>query len=158
MDFRRMKQTAAAAALGITRQTLASWTQKGCPRNDDSSYSLPEIFAWSVEQAKGETRTASTPEADLWLTEFRKERALLARLDREEREGELVPRQDLAKAWAARVTEVTSAFNNFVDRFPPLLLGKSRNEMRQILDDEFHQLRERYSRPGRFCPPSENMQ
>jgi hypothetical protein len=40
--------------MGVSRVTVLSWTRGGCPRNQDQSYSLPEVIGWRIGRAAGQ--------------------------------------------------------------------------------------------------------
>jgi hypothetical protein len=153
MDFSKMKQSQAAKALGIVRQTLAAWEKSGCPRNDDGSYSLPDVFAWAIDRAKSEsTISPASPEADMWLAEFRKQRAIMSRLQRKKLQGQLVPLGKIIPAWAMRMAEVARHLQMLPDQLPPLLEGLNQYQMRAKLDDKQREIRETFCRQGEHCP------
>jgi hypothetical protein len=64
----------------------------------------------------------------------------------------LVPRGEIAKEWAARVGELTAGLTGLIDRLPPLLEGKDRAVMREIIHEEVWNLRDQYARDGRYSP------
>jgi len=66
--------------------------------------------------------------------------------------GELVARSDIAKEWTARATEYANSLDYMETRFPPLLEGKSRSEMRVIIHNECRRIKESLFRTGTFCP------
>lgn len=147
MDFEHLKQVTLAKAVGVSRNTILQWTKAGMPRNDDKSYSLPECITWLIEQAKSAQQPASTsPEADRWLTEYRKERALKAKIERKKLEGELMTKQEVFEGWAWRVKEVTAALSALPERLPPMLEGKERSGMREIIAEEVWKLRDAFAR------------
>ncbi len=153
MDFNKLNQRQLASALGKTDRAIRDW---GCPRNKDRTYSLPAVIAWMVEQA--EDRAGSNPKAvsgGKWLDEYRRERYLLTRMEREQAEGELLCRNEVATLWASRVCEITSGLQGLIDRLPPLLLGKDRAAMREIIHEEIWRLRDRYARSGKHCESPE---
>ena len=150
MNFKRLNASKLAEAIGINRSTLYSWLQTGLPRNDDKTFDLPAVISWMIER---ESRTA-TPLAEgdsPALERYREARAAMAELDLKERGGELISLEDVTTAWAERVVEVAAGLEHFADRLPPLLEGKDRAEMRQIIGDEVWRLRSVYARNGRYC-------
>ena len=87
--------------------------------------------------------------ADLrWrLAKARREELLVEQLNEN-----LVPRGEIAKEWAARVGELTAGLTSLIDRLPPLLQGKDRAEIREIIFEEIWNLRDQYARDGRYSP------
>lgn len=151
MDFKALSQKQAAEALGVSTRSLRNWGLEGLPRNGDGTYSLPNVFTWVIE--RHDPKGPEDAESSRWLAELRKERALMARLDRQKLEETLIPRADIVKMWVWRMGEVTSGLASLVARISPLLEGKTRAEMRAVLDREIWRLRDNYCRTGRFCTP-----
>ena len=158
-DLNKVPRKTIAKILGVNPSTVSRWYAAGMPRNLNMSYSIPECVRWALERVEEKftelTVTRESEESQRWLGEYRKQRALLAKLDLREREGELIPRDEVAAGWAARLSEVASGLQSFSMRLPPLLEGKNQSEMRVIIDDEQWKLRDNYYRTGRFCMPPE---
>lgn len=151
-----MSQKQLAQALGLSDRTVRTWAD--CPRNEDKSYSLPKVVQWLISEAEDASfgSTSETEEGNgSWLSLFRRERFFLAKLEREKAEGELIPRSEVATLWAVRVGEVTSGLQGLVDRLPPLLVGKDRVQIREIVHEEIWRLRDQYARGGRHCETPE---
>jgi len=51
-----------------------------------------------------------------------------------------------------RVAEVTAGLNALSSRLPPMLEGKDKREMQEIIEEEIRFLRESYARAGKYCP------
>ena len=66
--------------------------------------------------------------------------------------GHVVAKEEIYPVWAARVAVVTDGLNALIDRLPPLLEGKSRAEIQDILRDEIWSIRDSYAREGEYCP------
>lgn len=47
-------------ALGVSRQTVTNWTESGCPRNADKSYSIPDVFKWRMAKFEEQAATPAT--------------------------------------------------------------------------------------------------
>ena len=92
-NFDRLMRKEIALAFAVVPRTVTRWRKAGMPQNPDGTYNLSSCIRWRVEQLSGDMQTdaAETEESQRYLSEYRKERAALARMDREEREGELVP-------------------------------------------------------------------
>lgn len=153
MDFNKLSQRQLASAVGKTDRAIRDWD---CPRNSDRSYSLPAVIAWMVSEV--EARSGADPDVvsgGKWLDEYRRERYLLTKMEREQAEGALIPRDEVATLWAARVCEITSGLQGLADRLPPLLVGKDRGAMREIIHEEIWRLRDQYARSGKHCESPE---
>jgi len=81
------------------------------------------------------------------------EKSIGEQLKNQKTRGELISLEDVVQEWAGRVSIVTSGLEAFADRLPPILEGKPRKEMRDIIKKEVRYLRESYARKGKYCPP-----
>ena len=88
----------------ISAQTISKWVLKeGMPRNDDGSYCVADCVEWAMERLENtEPGADDVDEALQRLTAFRKERALKAKMEREELEGKRFPRGEVTAAWCNR--------------------------------------------------------
>ena len=66
--------------------------------------------------------------------------------------GNLASWKDVEKAWCPRLIELTSSLDNLADRASGLVVGKSRDEVRDILRTEVRMFRESYARIGKYTP------
>ena len=155
MNFSKMKQTDIARALGFHRTTIHKWASEEppCPRNSDGSYNLKKVVQWLIFRA--EENTEPTAEGSHWLEEFRKHRARLAELEVEVKEKSLVSREAVIKSWAARWGLQKVLLWNLPPRAAPLLIGKSVNEIRQILQDEVRSIFREFVKASEYTPKAE---
>lgn len=150
------KYTAAAKYAGVSKRTLSYHVTRGNIRqNDDGTIDKDELDRWL--QSKGRKKKAADGERD--ISAEKEEADLRWRLARAQREellvsqirGETLTLEEVLQAWTVRVAEVTAGLQNLVDRLPPLLDGRGREEIRAILTEEIWALRDRYARDGKFC-------
>jgi hypothetical protein len=87
----------------------------------------------------------------LWLTEFRKERALKARMERETLEGQLFPREEVTSAWCNRYAHIKRHLMVWI-------VGLSERELMQALDEEVRFLLSMLARPGQFIELAEDLE
>ena len=66
--------------------------------------------------------------------------------------GEWIPRDEIRSAWTQRVAEVRSGLMALKHRLPPLLEGKTQQEMREAIDAEIFSLLDNFCRTGKFTP------
>lgn len=138
-----------ARFFGVSVRAVQVWRQqKGCPRVKHGYFDLLAVFKWWLENINGGGDSEATENVKLeywrWKTENEKMRA-------QQTAGELLPKDEVLKMWANRLREVWSGLYNFVNRLPPILIGKSKSAMQEILMAEARQLNEGYCRDGRFC-------
>jgi phage terminase Nu1 subunit (DNA packaging protein) len=116
-----------------------------------NSWDLKLFLDWwldnMVDSAIGEAGddTLAAAKVEYWKAKAERERI---KADRDR--GELIHVAEVHHAWALRVAEVAAGLETFKDRLPPLLLEKTREEMRQVLDDEVWRLRDTYARGGQY--------
>lgn len=133
----------------VSRRTVQNWVSiKGCPKLKHGMYDLDAVFWWWQENINNGGDSEATENVKLeywrWKTENERMRA-------QQTAGELLPKEEVLRMWANRLREVWSGLYGFVNRLPPLLVGKSKSVMQEILMTEARQLNEGYCRDGRFC-------
>jgi hypothetical protein len=152
-DIKAVSRAVIGAAFGMHPSNVNRWESRGLLRNPDGkTFSLPDVISWRLEEIAFDRSTTSDEEAQKWLTAFRRERALLAEIERKKAEGELIKADDIYNLWAGRVLFVKLGLLNFKDRLPPMLQGKTRSQMAQILENECHELLRSYTEKGKYTP------
>jgi hypothetical protein len=69
--------------------------------------------------------------------------------------GNLAAWKDIYSEWSQRVQAVKAGLNALPDRLTPIIVGKTRDEVRLILQREFKELLTVYSRNGKATPEGE---
>ena len=140
--------------LGVSRRTLHVHLRKGTfKQNPDGSFKKSELDTYldkyKKQSDKSDTTEVKKGRADLRLkiARARREELLVSEL-----QGNLMSRDDIISVWCKRVAVVTSGLEAFADRLPPLLEGKTRHEMREILKNEVWELRNAYATTGHYTP------
>ena len=142
-----------STVLGVHPSTVSRWVARtGCPRSPDGTYDLRKVILWRLEDCELENVSSENEEAQRWLTEFRRERALLAKIERKRTEKELISKEDVATEWAKRLSNLALSLDNLVNRLPPMLEGKSRREIASMLKGEIWAFRAAYARKGYYTP------
>jgi phage terminase Nu1 subunit (DNA packaging protein) len=85
-------QQEVAAHFGRRIETVGKWFHQGCP-GTPGAYDLDAIASWRV--ARNETDPLLKGPTSPYLEKYRREKFLLARLDRRERQGQLIARADV---------------------------------------------------------------
>lgn len=144
MDFRKLTQRELASALGYSDRTVRNLqADKTFPRNKDKSYDLPVVIEWMMKQV-------SPGEGEKWLTEYRRQRALITTLSREQLEGTLVDRDQAIKWLVQLIHEAKAAFQAIPRRLAPVLVGENDPvAIEQLLKAELHKAFERLYRGTR---------
>ena len=152
----------AVSYLGVSKRTVSQQLKKGTfKQNPDGTFfrsELDKYFSTKHGKTKRNTNAFSTLEekkekADLRyrLARARREEMLVRQL-----KGSLASWREIETQWSARVQELSSGLEMLADRLAPLLVGKSRVEMHDIIKREIWKLRDSYAREGRYCPDTEN--
>lgn len=153
--------------LGISKRSLSYHLGKNIKQNPDGTFDKAECDRFLASRSEGKgagsgrnetaqdyknTLAAKIQRAELrWrIARARREENLNAEL-----EGRLVSRKEVAEAWADRVRIVSSGLETLADRLPPILEGRAREEMRELIRDEIRRLREAYAADGKYCPEPE---
>ena len=87
--------------------------------------------------AQGTGAALLNSEGQKWMTVFRRERALLAKIEREKAEGQLISRDEAGQEWGNIVSVLCHGLELFADRLPPILHGRNRYEIFEILVTKF---------------------
>ena len=150
-----MRQKDVATAFGVATKTIQRWSSDGMPRNDDKTYSLPKCFEWLIDQAKADS-SETDKESERWLGLYRKERYFITKLDREERENELILKAEAEKMFTDRAYELARALLLLSRKVGHLIAQESETKLQavvEILDREAIRLLENYSRPIQLSEP-----
>ncbi|MCE5335581.1 MAG: hypothetical protein LLG06_13435 [Desulfobacteraceae bacterium] len=148
--MQRLTQKELAACFGITDRAIRDW--EGCPRNKDDTYNLPEVIKWRISKAQDEMAglNMSNPESSEWLDEFRKERVLISRIEREQLERRLGPVEEWGRALTDRAFELSRRLLLMSRRIAHRIAAvsqKTQQEVTAIVDDEIRQAMNDYARP-----------
>jgi hypothetical protein len=152
VDLLHLTQKLICQLLMVSRMTINRWVKDGCPRNPDGSYPGPAVVAWMVSriEEKAEAANQQPVVGARWLEAYREERYRMAKLDRLEREGQLISVADQNQGNAARLRELVHGLKAFCDRLPPLLVGCDRDTIALIVEDEIELLMHAFRRHGRY--------
>jgi len=135
---------------GVTRKTLTVWKGEGA----DSAYvsrgkwDLKVFLEWWLDNVH-ETKGPSSPDIQAERLRWERGRADKIELQVQALKGEMKSKDEIHREWAARISLVVSGLNIYQDRLPPLLEGKTRNQMRAIIRKENERLRNWYIKEGK---------
>lgn len=144
----------AAAFFGVNRGTVYDWIKKGCPKLGPGRVDLKAVFQWWYETI-GVDRAAAARSDDS-LNEAKRKfwwlRAESEEIKIQKEKNALLSVAEAERAWAWRMSEYKSGCENLEHSLPPLLEGKTAQEMRKIIGDYVWGLFDRVCREGHFCP------
>lgn len=145
-----------AAAVNVSRRTVAEWLARPdwppeIPRKAPwTAAHLAAIKAWRGSfrhDAGDDAEPSGFFDADgkplTWDEVWQRERALKAKLDREEREGKLMPAKLLEPALKALATLFVRELDNAFRALPLQLAGLEAGQIEKILADRFRTIRTR---------------
>jgi len=140
----------------ISYAALDKWLKNGCPKFAHGKYNLRDVITWKTggyTPAEGEAPAADLRSRKLKAdTEYREERAMRERLLRETLEDLYFRKIDVEEAWSLRALEAKSAFMLFEKTLPMELVGKTENEIEQIIAARVREVLSDYARDGHYTP------
>jgi phage terminase Nu1 subunit (DNA packaging protein) len=152
-EIKSVSRKIVAQVFKMDASNVNKWCSRGCPRNKDGSYDLSEVIAWRLDElALSNDGNSESPEAQKWLTAFRRERALLAKIERKKVEGKLIQVDEMFREWAKRLNTLFSGIRLWSDRLSPRLEGKNRDEIGRIFEEETYILQLQFVKKGRYTP------
>lgn len=143
--------------LGVSRRTLSVNIKKGNIKQEpDGTFFKSELDKYLAKNGRKTEDQAVAPieiqikEADLrWrVAKATREETLNKQLD-----GTLISKDEVYTEWSAIVAAVMSSIEIFADRLPPLLYGRPREQMFEIIRDEVWMVRDMLYREGKYTPP-----
>jgi len=140
---------------GVSRRSISNWGQSGCPKLGRGKWNLKQVFDWWIQNIGAQRIEERDEDLKKAKLEFWQAKGELEELKVKEKKKEVISREEVERAWAERVAVVVSGLNIFCDRLPPLLEGKDRAEMREIIKEEVMELRRAYVRAGEHTPTPE---
>lgn len=143
--------SAIAGFFGVSSKTIAAWVADGMPKKSYGKFNLFEAFVWWQENI-------NKPNSD--KEEKARERYWQAKADREELavaelKNAVIKKSELYPLWTARVQEVVRGLESQERIFPVILVGKTGDEISEIVADYNRKLRENYARDGKYTPVEE---
>ncbi len=97
--------------------------------------------------------SSDDPSLEAAKLEYWQARAERERVQVDQLKDKLISWAQVQKSWAARVGLVVSGLQAWSARLPPLLVGKDRSEIKNVIRDEVRELRMAYCSKGKYTPP-----
>lgn len=145
----------AAEIFDVEKSTLTRWKRIGAKVAylERNVWDLKKLILWWVENiyqgpvnSDAEESTAGNKD-EYWKWKTEAEKVKVGQL-----KSKLIAFKDVREQWVARIGVVTSALNAFANRLPAILVGKTRNEMADILKSEVKNLRRSFVKHGKYTP------
>jgi len=146
----------AAAYIGSSRKTVSVNIKRGRLRqNADGTFNREDLDKWlsrfgrkgSSEEVESIRQQQEKAELRYRLARARREEILTAQLEKT-----LAPWEEVEREWRERVQLVAAGLEAWSDRLPALLIGRTREDIHKLIKGEVKELRQRFSRDGRYCP------
>lgn len=153
----RLSRAELAKLLSLDPSTISRHKTAGMPVNRGGrTYNGPECIRWLLSKVENAASADSgeSDESRKWLTAFRRERAKTARIERLEKEKELIPLSEVIPEWVAKAYVYRNSLLAYSHRLPPLLTGKNQLEAREILHKESCLLLAALSKDTTYCSAS----
>lgn len=116
LNLNRLSATKLASILGLhSTVPLKSYKDRGCPRNEDGTFSLKAYYHWRVKQLSTEVREASA-EADTELAEQRRVKTEILKYDLESRRGGTITIDAARRIFSAFIGTGRSIFQDLGNR------------------------------------------
>ena len=148
-----LNTTEIAAFFSVTTRSVQNWAAAGCQQEGRGSWNLKAVHDWWWENI-AQDRALSDAGDESMAEAKRKywwQKAEAEETKNQQAKGQLVAWADIEREWTGRLVELTTGLQCLIDRLPPLLDGKSRNETRAIIETEILSLRDAYARDGKYC-------
>lgn len=137
-------QKEVAQALSVDKRTVERWAAQGMPVTPEGNYDLLDIKAWHMTRQS--CKNLSETEKDKWDIEYRKNRALLIKLEYEKTVGELLPREEVEKGRVARILAVKRSFLALPTRLAPVLAMREPREIEALLYEAIAEIIDEFAR------------
>jgi hypothetical protein len=139
----------------ISRKQISNWADAGCPKLARGKWNLREVIAWRAGNfvVDGEINTDNLTERQaLATTLYREEKAKKEKIQREALEQLYIPKEEVAKEWAARILELKTGLANWRKGLPPQLAEQPEAVIEEVLEREVRDIFEQYYRNGTYTP------
>ena len=145
----------AAEYCGFTTRMISYHVTRGnIKANKDGTFDRSELDRFLATKGGRRQKAAAgiDEKSDAAMLRYR-----IAKARREEMlvmqlEGNLASWEEVESQWRERIVIVTSGLEAFKNRLPGILVGKSRRDIQDILEEEIKLLREAYAGEGKYCP------
>ena len=129
-----------ATLLSVNPSTISRNKAAGMPVNTDGkTFNAPACIQWVIARVESAASADSgeSDESRKWLTAFRRERAKTAKIERLEKEKNLIPLSEVLPEWISKAYIYRNSLLAYSQRLPPLLVNQSNQlKIRKILHDE----------------------
>jgi len=152
-----VNSTTLAHFFGVTKKCISTdWLHAGMPQIKRGTWDLKVCFDWWWENIAAEK--AAKAGGDDSLNEAKRQywwsKAEEGQLKVAQAKEDLVPKEEIHKQWAKRMSEYKNGCYGLINSLPPLLEGLPQVEMRKKIDKFVWSMFDRLTRTGKFCEPT----
>lgn len=136
------------AVLGLTGPALDGMVRRGCPRNRNGTFDLPEVAQWQRQNAMEAAAMARTDgNSEKALAIWRTCRAAREKLALDRDRSEVVERAEVVEFAGRAVLAVRQRLNDACTKLPPILVGaRDEYEVQEVLQAEVDAICEHFAR------------
>ena len=145
----------AAEYCGFTTRMISYHLHKGnLKANKDGTFDRSELDRFLATKGGRRQKAAAgiDDKSDAAMLRYRVAKARREEMLVMQLEGNLASWEEVESQWRERIVIVTSGLEAFKNRLPGILVGKSRRDIQDILEEEIKLLREAYAGEGKYCP------
>lgn len=139
-------QEAVAQIFGVSARTISNWIRDGMPRRPDGRYELKEIYAWKAE--RDGPANEDTQGLKHWSAEHRQYKALIAKLEYQQKLGQLVTREEVEAGRIQRILTIKSALLALPQRLAAQVVGLDEKKAEAIIRKRIEDIIIDFSRGG----------
>ena len=146
-----------ASFFDVSPKTLLEWKKAGCPQAKRGWWNPEEVYRWRCgltedKESGGDNWQAVKLKAE---AEYRTAKAAQEKIRLGELQGQFISREQMAQAWASRLTVFRVNVFGWIHSLPPLLSGLSKKDLARTLEDEIYSLWDGFAREGPYTPTPE---
>lgn len=131
---------------------IRRWVAKGCPQDKPGWYNLKHVNEWYLINIWRDIKSEAEDESILSSKRsYWKSKAIREETKVELEKKSVVNKNDVSKAWAARMAELKTGLLQLSDRLAPELDGQEFLVIRDIIHNAVCDLLKTYCRTGKFC-------
>ena len=129
-------------------------TRGNIKANKDGTFDRSELDRFLATKGGRRKKAAAgiDDKSDKAMLRYREAKARREEMLVSQLEANLASWEEVEAQWRERVVIVTSGLEAFKNRLPGILVGKSRRDIQDVLEEEIKLLREAYSTDGKYCP------
>ena len=139
-----------ADLLGVDSPYLTRWKPLGIQDAvvSRNMWDVKKALSWWLENMHKPGNQVDSPTMQVERLRYEKSRADKMEVQVAMLKGEVIPKEQIHQDWAARMAIIVNGLTVYQDRLPPLLEGKTKAQMRDIIKTENNRLRDWYCSEG----------